>query len=164
LDTLPPSSKVAIREASADATDGRRVRDLQFACEPIFVRSERENVSMIAQKHVLLAEIEKVHVGFCVSHPGAGVSGPLFVQVVAVAPPAQRRGVGMALLVAAAAREPHRDIALATQDSNVAGRALIERFARSLGAHIERVRLGTYRDGDLGIKRGVGYRAWAIRR
>jgi ribosomal protein S18 acetylase RimI-like enzyme len=140
------------------------MRDLQFACSPIVVRSESDNVSMIARQLVLLAEIDEVHVGFCVSHPGAAVSDPLFIQIVAVAPPAQRRGAGLALLAAAAAREPYRDIALATQDSNVAARALTERFARSIGARIERVRLGTYRDRDLGIRRGVGYRAWFIRR
>lgn len=119
---------------------------------------------MIAQQRVLTAEIDDVHVGFCVSRPGATVSDPLFVQIVAVVPQERRRGVGQALLAASAEREPSRDIALATQDSNVAARALNERFARSIGADLGRVRLGTYLDRDLGIRRGMGHRAWVVRR
>ncbi|MGL3808150.1 GNAT family N-acetyltransferase [Paeniglutamicibacter sp. R2-26] len=124
----------------------------------------KENASKITEQLVLLAEIDGVHVGFCVSAPGLQDSDPLFIQVVAVAPEAQRRGVGLALLTAAAKREPRRDIALATQDDNVAARSLNEQFAKSIGASIRRVRLGTYRDGDLGIRRGLGYRAWVIQR
>ena len=158
------SSEVSIREATAVGQDGRRVWDLQVECSPITVRSVRENVSMIAEQLVLLAEIDEVHVGFCVSFPGIKDSDPLFVQVVGVTPAALRRGVGLALLTAAAEREPGRDIALATQDENVAARALNDRFANSIGASILRVRLGTYRDRDLGITRGLGYRAWVIQR
>lgn len=119
---------------------------------------------MIAERVVLLAEIDEVHVGFCVLLRTQEDSAPLFVQVVGVAPEAQRRGAALALLTAVTASEPLRDIALATQDSNIAARALNERFARSIGSSIGRVPLGTYRDRDLGIGRGMGYRVWVIRR
>lgn len=138
--------------------------DLQLECSPIYVRSVRENVSTIAERLVLLAEIDNVHVGFCVSLAGPQVSDPLFIQVVGVAPGAQRRGAGLALLTAAAEQQPRRDIALATQDENVPARALNERFANSIGASIRRIPLGIYRDRDLGIKRAFGYRGWIIER
>lgn len=158
------SSEVSIREATSATQDGRRMKDLQVLCSPISVRSVRENASTITDRLVLLAEIDGVHVGFCVSFPGFEDSDPLFIQIVAVAPDAQRRGVGLALLTAAAEREPLRNIALATQDDNVAARSLNEQFANSIGASIRRVSLGTYRDCDLGIRRGLGYRAWFIQR
>lgn len=158
------SSRVLIREASATVQDGHRVRDLQIVCSPISVRSVEDNVSMIAEQLVLFAEIDEVHVGFCVLLRTQEDSAPLFVKVVGVAPEAQRRGAAFALLTAATASEPLRDIALATQDSNTAARALNEQFARSSDSRIERVPLGTYRDCDLGIRRGMGYRVWIIRR
>lgn len=163
LETLP-STQVSIREAAAIPQDGRRVWDLQVECPPIYVRSVRDNVSTIAERLVLLAEIGDIHVGFCVSFVSPRAVDPLFVQVVAVAPGSQRRGVGLALLTAAAEREPRRDIALATQDDNLAARTLNERFASSTGMSIGRVPLGTYRDRDLGIVRGQGNRAWVIQR
>lgn len=140
------------------------MRDLQIACSPISVRSVDDNVSMIAEQLVLIAEIDEVHVGFCVVLRTQEDPAPLFVQVVGVAPEAQRRGTALALLTSVAASEPLRDIALATQDSNTAARALNEQFARSIDSNIERVPLGTYRDRDLGIRRGIGYRSWVIRR
>lgn len=158
------SSRVLIREASATAQDGRRVRDLQIVCSPISVRSVDDNVSMIAGRVVLIAEIDEVHVGFCVLLRTQDDSAPLFVQVVGVAPEAQRRGAALALLTAATASDPLRDTALATQDSNTAARALNEKLARSINSSIERVPLGTYRDRDLGIRRGMGYRVWGIQR
>lgn len=158
------SSEVSIREATAVAQDGRRMKDLQVVCSPISVRSGRENASTIAEQLVLLAEIDHVHVGFCVSSPGLLASVPMFIQVVAVAPGAQRRGAGLALLTAAAERGPRCDIAFATQNDNVAARSLNEQFAKSIGASTRRVILGTYRDRDLGIQRGLGYRAWVIQR
>ena len=158
------SSAVSIRQATAVARDGRRMKDLQAVCSPISVRSVRENVATIIERRVLIAEIDDIHVGFCVSSLGLEDCDPMFFQVVAVAPDAQRRGVGLALLTAAAEREPRRDIALATQNDNVAARSLNEKFARSIGASIRKVTLSTYRDCDLGIQRGLGYRAWAIQR
>jgi GNAT superfamily N-acetyltransferase len=158
------SSAVSIREATAVPLDGRRMKDLQFVCSPISVQSVRENVSTIGERRVLIAEIGDVHVGFCVSSPGVEESDPLFLQVVAVAPPAQGRGVGLALLTAAAQREPRRDIALATQYDNVAARSLNEKLAKSIGARIRKVSLSNYRDSDFGIQRGLGYRAWVIQR
>jgi ribosomal protein S18 acetylase RimI-like enzyme len=158
------SSAALLRRAAEKGQDGRRIKDLQVACSPISVRSVRDNVSMIARQEVLLAEVDGIHVGFCVSHLGASESDPLFIQLVGVASEAQQRGIGLALITAASAHEPRRDVAVATQDSNTAARALNERFARSIGASIERVKLGTYRDPDLGIVRGLGYRAWLIRR
>lgn len=158
------SSEVSIRVANSDPQDGRRMTDLQVLCAPISVQSVKKNASTISERLVLLAEIDGVHVGFCLSSSGPQDSDPLFIQVVAVAPDAQRRGIGLALLTAAADREPRRDIALATQDDNVAARSLNERFAKSIGASIRKVNLQTYRDSDLGIRRGLGYRAWVIQR
>jgi ribosomal protein S18 acetylase RimI-like enzyme len=158
------SSGVSIREATPDAYDGRRMKDLQVVCSPISVQSVRNNASTIAECRVLLAEIDDVHIGFCVSALGLQDSDPLFIKVVAVAPDAQRRGAGMALLTAAAEQWPRRDIALATQNENAAARALNERFAKVMGATIRKTRLDHYRDSDLGIQRGWGYRAWVIQR
>lgn len=138
--------------------------DLQLVCAPIQPRFLRDNESEIEKERVVMAEIEGVHVGFCLSAPGPSEADPLFVQVVAVAPEARKRGVGLSLLSAAAAKEPLRDIALATQPDNVAALAMNERFAVSLGANIRRVPLGTFRHGDLGIRRGDGYRSWHIQR
>lgn len=158
------SSAVSIREAIAVPLDGRRMKDLQFVCTPISVRSVRENVSTIVERLVLMAQIDDIHVGFCVSSPGVQDSDPLFLQVVAVAPDVQRRGVGLALLTAAAQREPRRDIVLATQHDNVAARLLNEKLAKSIGAKIRKVSLDNCWDSDLGIQRGLGYRAWVIQR
>jgi GNAT superfamily N-acetyltransferase len=158
------SSAFSIREATAVAQDGRRMQDLQGECSPISIQSVRENTATISEQLVLLAEIDRVHVGFCVSSPGFRDPDPMFIQIVAVAPDAQRRGVGLALLSAAAEREPRRDIVLATQDDNFAARSLNDQFAKSIGADIRRVNLKTYRKIDLGIPRGLGYRAWVIQR
>jgi hypothetical protein len=59
---------------------------------------------------------------------------------------------------AATELKPLRDIALATQDESLAARSLNAQSARSIGAGIRRVPLGTFRDRDLGIQRGLGYR------
>lgn len=162
--TALSASEVSIRQALPDPRDARRVWDLQLDCPPITVTSLRLNASIAAKRVVLIAEIDGVHVGFCVSFAGARLTDPLFVQVVGVAPAAQQRGIGVALLAAATERELGRDVALATQDRNAAARAMIERFAQSVGGRLERVNLGTFRNGDLGIRRGEGYRAWVIRR
>ncbi|NQX10379.1 GNAT family N-acetyltransferase [Microbacteriaceae bacterium VKM Ac-2855] len=119
---------------------------------------------MISDRHVLLAEIDGIHVGFCVSFPGPESSDPLYIQVVGVVPEAQRRGVGLALLTAAAEHEPRPNIVLATQNENLGARALNARFAKSIGASIARVPLSGYRHNDLGIPRGAGYHAWLIQR
>jgi ribosomal protein S18 acetylase RimI-like enzyme len=158
------SSEVSIREAAAVPQDGRRMWDLQLMCSPITPQSIRENVSVITSRLVLVAEIDEVHVGFSMSVLGPKHSDLMFVQLVAVVPEAQQRGAGLALLTAAAERTPQRHIVLATQDQNVAARALNERFADSIGASIRRVPLGTYRDRDLAIRRGMGYRIWVIER
>ncbi|WP_457967592.1 GNAT family N-acetyltransferase [Arthrobacter sp. D1-29] len=62
-----------------------------------------------------MAEIERVHVCVVLASLGPEPS-PLLVQVVAVVPEAQRRGIGQQLLSAAAAVEPQRNIAMATQE------------------------------------------------
>ncbi|MDJ0318353.1 GNAT family N-acetyltransferase [Arthrobacter antibioticus] len=159
-----PSAEVFIRKAQLTPPDGRRLKDLQFQCEPITVQSVRNNVAQIAERRVLLAEIRGVHIGFCVSATGPDQSDPLFIQQVGVVPAAQGRGIGLALLTAAAKQDPLRNIALATQDSNIAARALNENFAEAIGASIKRIRLGLYPDRDLGITRGLGYRLWFIQR
>jgi GNAT superfamily N-acetyltransferase len=158
------SARPLIREARPTDEDGLRVRDLQFACEPISIKSVEENIEAAARQQVLIAEIDGIHVGLCMSHIGSGDSAPLFVQVVGVVPEAQRRGVAIALLTAAALQAPDRNIALATQDSNTAARSLTTRFAESLGAPIGREPLDSFRARDLGIRRGDGYRAWLIQR
>ena len=158
------SSEVSIRDANADAQDGRRMKDLQVLCAPISVRSVRDNASTIAEQLVLLAEIDDVHIGFCVAFAGLQDSEPIFIQVVAVAPAAQRRGAGLALLAATAELRPRRDIVLATQDDNAAALSLNEQFAKSIGTSIRRAKGGTYQNRDLGIPRGLGYHAWIIQR
>lgn len=161
---LSSASAVSIREAVAGAQDGRRMRDVQLVTERLPILEVKDNIPKIAEHVVHLAEIGGVHVGFCVSFPGPQDSDPLFVQEIGVVPDAQGRGIGMALLCAAAVREPRRNIALATQDNNEGAQALNKKFAKSIGANICRVSLGTYRNYDLGIQRGQGYRSWVIRR
>ena len=140
------------------------MRDLQFACEPITIKSVEENVEAAARQQLLIAEIDGIHVGLCMSHIGAASSAPLFVQVVAVVPEARGRGVATAMLEIAAQDAPDRSIAFATQDSNTAARSLTARFADSIGAQIGRMPLDSFRARDLGIIRGQGYRAWLIQR
>lgn len=159
-----PLSDFSIREATTAAWDARKVSDLQAACEPISVRSVRDNASMIGKQTVLLAEIDDAHIGFCVSALGRNEPDPLFIQAIGVASEAQQRGVALALLAASAERAPQRDVAFATQDKNQAARKLTQRFANEIGATIRRVRLGTYPDSDFGIRRGTGYRPWIIQR
>lgn len=164
VETLSSSSAVLIRDAAADGPDGRRMRDVQLVTERLPILEVKDNVSKIAEQLILLAEIDGVHVGFCVSSPGLQASDPLFVQEVGVVPDARGRGIGMALLSAAAEREPRRDIALATEDDNDGAQALNAKFAKSIGASLGKIRLDNYRNSDLGIQRGRGYRAWFIQR
>lgn len=161
LEALPPSLPT-LREATVDPSDARRLKDLQLACEPITVQTVQDNARTIAEHLVLLAEIGNVHVGFCMASIGSGPRDPTFIQVVAVAPPAQRRGVAMALLDSIGARAPQHDIAFATRDDNAAALALTTRFAERIGATLRAMPPGTYRHGDLGTARGLGYRPWLI--
>ncbi|MFF5794613.1 GNAT family N-acetyltransferase [Paeniglutamicibacter sp. NPDC012692] len=158
------TSEVSIREATELVRDGRRLGDLQRVCHRMPIRDVKENATEITERLVLLAEIDGVHVGFCVASPGLLDSDPLFIREVAVVQEAQRLGIGLELLAKAADRGPRRDIALATQDDNAEARAMNAKFATSIGASIGRVNLNTYRDCDLGIRRGLGYRAWLIQR
>lgn len=158
------TSEVSIRRAAPTGEDGLRVRDIQILCAPITVLPVSKNVTTIAAETVLLAQIDDVHVGYCHIASVRRDSAPMFVRVVAVTPAAQRRGVGLALLTTAAGLQPRHDIALATQDGNAAARAMNEKFAELIGASIRRVSLGTYRNSDLGIRRGDGYRVWLIER
>ena len=164
VETLSSSSAVSIREAVAGGPDGRRMRDVQLVTERIPILQVKDNVSKIAERRVLLAEIDGVHIGFCVSFPSLNDSDPLFIQEVGVVPGSRGRGIGMALLCATAEREPWRDIALATEDDNDGAQALNKKFAKSIGASLGKVPLDTYRDSDLGIPRGQGYRSWVIQR
>lgn len=138
------------------------MKDLQAACEPIDILPVQKNVETIAAKQVLLAEVDEVHAGFCVFSVGPNKTDPLFIQTIGVEPLARGRGIGFALLTAAAEREPHRDIAFATQNDNAGAHALTKRFAQAKGASRHKVKLGTYLDAHLGITRGMGYRAWLI--
>lgn len=130
---------------------------------PITPLTLGKNVAAIQDHHVLIAEIERVPVGFVLAAL-AEKHTPLFVRVVAVAPEAQQRGIGLQLLCAAAQIEPNRNIVLATQKTNFAAHAMNKRFAAAIGASIHPVKLGVYPDNYLGIRRGLGYRAWEIRR
>lgn len=158
------SSQVSIRAAAPTPEDARRMWDIQLACEPITVLSLEENTQTIHDRLTFFAEIDGVHVGLCIAVPEAKASDPLFVQVVAVVPTAQRRGIGRKLLAAAASEDAERDIVFATQENNQAARAMNARFASELGATIERVNMGVYPDRYLGIQRGQGYRVWKVKR
>lgn len=117
------SSEFSTRDATELAQDGRRTKDLQ-------VLPVKDNASTISEHLVLLAEIDGVHVGFCVSSPGPRNSDPLFVQIVGVVPQARGRAIGLASLIAAAERDTQRDIALATRNDNDAARSLNAKFAQ----------------------------------
>lgn len=140
------------------------MKDLQAACEPITILSVHKNVETITTQQVLLAEVEGVHVGFCVFSPGLQETDPLFIQTIGVERTAQGRGIGMALLSAAAELEPHRNIALATRNDNAGAHALKKKFAETNGSSIHKVKLGTYLDNHLGITKGMGYHVWLIQR
>lgn len=159
-----PLSEAFIREAKSDPKDGLRMSDLQNVCDRMPIFDAEKNASIIAERTVLLAEIDSVHVGYCISSPGPKDSDPLYIREVAVVLQARKRGIALDLLTKAAKKEPERNIVLATQDDNTEAQALNAKFAKLLGASIGRVKLGTYRDSDLGIKRGDGYRSWVIQR
>lgn len=138
------------------------MRYLQGACERITVQTESYNDALIAKQLVLFAMIGSTHVGFCVSMMGTAESDPVFIQLVGVVEAARGRGIGTALMHAVAGHAPHRTIALATQDDNLAARRMNENFAAAIGGELQRVNLGTYKDEALGIRRGLGYRSWTI--
>jgi GNAT superfamily N-acetyltransferase len=159
-----PQSEVLIREADQTAQDGRWIRWMQADCESTYIQSVEYNVSKIRQQLVLLAEINDYPVGFCCVLAGRTNSDPLFIQLVAVVPFARRRGVGTALLGAAAGWQPQRNIAMATLDDNIAARKLNERFAQSIGGKIQRIPVSRFRPSDLGFARGERHRPWMIDR
>lgn len=161
---LSSASLVSIREAVAAGPDGQRMSDVQNVTERLPILKVKKNVPKIAETVVLLAEIDGVHVGFCISLPGSQDSDPLFIQEIGVVPDARGRGIGMALLRAAVEREPLRNIAFATENDNEGAQALNKKFAKSIGAVIAKVPLDTYRDSYFNIQRGRGYRAWVIKR
>lgn len=163
LEALPPSD-VLIRAADQTAADGRWMRWIQADCESTYIQSVEDNASKIGQQLVFLAEIADYPVGFCCVLAGPTNSDPLFIQLVAVVPLARQRGVGLALLSAAAAAQPRRNIAMATLDDNVAARRLNERFALSIGGTIQRVPASRFRPSDLGVAPGEHHRPWMIDR
>lgn len=140
------------------------MRWMQADCESTYIQSVEYNVSKIGQQLVLLAEIADYPVGFCCVLEGRTNSDPLFIQLVAVVPFARRRGVGLALLSAAAGWQPQRNIAMATLDDNVAARRLNEHFAQSIGGNIQRVPVSRFRPSDLGFAPGEKHRPWMIDR
>jgi len=140
------------------------MRWIQAECESTYIQSVEYNVSNIEQKLVLLARIGEQPVGFCLVFIGPKDSDPLFIQLVAVVPRARRRGVALALLNAAAAREPERNIALATLDDNVAALGLNAHFAESIGSNIRRVPVRMFRRSYLGFAKGESHRPWIIER
>jgi GNAT superfamily N-acetyltransferase len=159
-----PHTEVLVREAERTAQDGRWMRWVQADCESTYIQSVEYNVSKISQQLVLLAEIADYPVGFCCALVGRANWDPLFIQLVAVVPWARRRGVGLALLSAAAEWQPQRNIAMATLDDNVAARRLNERFAKSIGADTQRVPVSRFRPSDLGFAPGERHRPWMIDR
>ncbi|MFJ6272126.1 GNAT family N-acetyltransferase [Pseudarthrobacter oxydans] len=163
VEALPPS-EVLIREAERTEQDGRWMRWMQASCESTNIHSVEDNVSRIGQQFVLLAEIADHPVGFCCVLAGRTNSDPLFIQLVTVVPFVRRRGVGIALLNAAAEWQPQRNIAMATLDENVAAQRLNERLAQSIGGNIQRVPAGRFRPSDLGYSRGERHRPWMINR
>ncbi len=158
------SSEFTIQQATADSGDARWMRYLQVACEPLTVQSAASNDKTIAEQRVLLAMIGETPVGFCVSTSGTTELDPVFIQLVGVVGAIRGRGIGTALMHAVAEQTRRRTIAFATQDDNLAARRMSERFAASIGAELRRVNLGTYKDENLGIRRGLGYRSWTIER
>lgn len=163
LEGLPPS-KVRIRETEPTKPDGRWMQWMQASCESTYIQSVEYNLSTIEQQLILLAEIADYPVGFCFALAGRTLSDPLFIQLVAVVPLARRRGVGLALLSAAAGHEPHRSIAMATLDDNVPARNLNERFAKSIGGNLHRVPIRRYRQTDLGFAQGERHHPWIVDR
>ncbi|MCE0459604.1 GNAT family N-acetyltransferase [Curtobacterium flaccumfaciens] len=158
------SSEFTIRQATAGSGDARWMRYMQGACEPVTPQPESENNKTIAGKLVFFATIGATQVGFCVSMTGTAASDPVFIQAVGVVGTARGRGIGLALMHTVVEQVPHRNIALATQNDNLAARRMNERFAASIGAELRQVNLGTFKDEDLGIRRGLGYRSWTIER
>lgn len=150
LEVLPPS-EVSIREAESTMQDGRWMRWIQAVCESTFIQSVEDNVSKIRRHHVLLAEMADTPVGFCCVLAGRTDFDPLFIQLVAVVPAARKQGVGLALLLAAARWQPHRNLAMATIDENIAAQRLNERLAQSIGGTIQRVPVKRFRRSDLGF-------------
>lgn len=163
LEALPPS-EVLIRKAEQTAQDGHWMRWIQADCESTNIHSVEHNMSKIGHQLVLLAEVVDYPVGFCCLLASGTNSDPLYIQLVAVVPSARRRGVGLALLSAAAGLHPERNIAMATIDDNVAARRLNERFAKSIGGNIQRVPVSRFRPSDLGFTRGERHRPWMIDR
>ncbi|PZF66983.1 hypothetical protein DEJ33_06880 [Curtobacterium sp. MCPF17_047] len=140
------------------------MKALQLMCEPISVQSIQENIATISSQPVLFAELNGVHVGLCVSLLPVAATEPLFLQVVGVVEAARKRGIGIALMKAAVDEAPGRTVAFATQDTNRAAHAMNQRLATIIDGDLRAVPLGTYRDKALGIRRGLGYRAWSIDR
>lgn len=157
-----PHSEVLVREANQTAQDGRWMRWIQADCESTNIQSVELNVSKIGKQLVFLAEIAECPIGFCYVLVGQTNYDPLFIQLVAVVRCARRQGVGLALLSAAATREPHCNIAMATLDDNVAARRLNERFAQSVGGEIQRVPDNHFRPSDLGFAPDECHRPWLI--
>ncbi|NHW49258.1 MULTISPECIES: GNAT family N-acetyltransferase [unclassified Paenarthrobacter] len=153
-----------IREAEQTEDDGRNMRWVQADCESTNIHSVESNIAKIGQQLVLLAEIADYPVGFCCVLAGRTSSDPLFIQQVTVVPLAQKRGIGLALLNAAAEWQPERNIAMATLDDNGAARRLNASFARSIGGRLQRVPLRRFRRSDLGFASGERHRPWMIDR
>lgn len=140
------------------------MRWMKASCQSTNIRSVEENVSRIGQQFVLPAEIADHPVGFCCVLAARTNSDPLFIQLVTVVPFVRRRGLGTALLSAAAEWQPQRNIAMPTLDENVAARRLNERLAQSIAGNIQRIPTGRFRPSDLGYSPGERHRRWMINR
>ena len=158
------SSEVFIRQPEPTNEDGQWMRWIQADCESTTIQTVEDNISKIRQQLVLLAEIDGCPVGFCRVLAGRNDADPLFVQLIAVVFSARRQGAGLALLCAAAERQPKRNIAMAVLDDNVNAQRLNKRFAQSIGGKLQRVTVSRFRRSDLGIAQGERHRPWLIER
>lgn len=165
LSRLRLDAHISIREAMPSGIDARRMKDMQIACEPLGPQTVARNLETLKQNLVVLfAEAEDTPVGFLSYCPPASKVDPLIVQVVGIVPEARRRRTGTALLEAACERYPGCDVAFATREENVSAHSLFRGFATQTQRSVRRVRRGVFRDGDLGIERGDGYRVWVLLR
>ena len=163
LASLPLSGPV-VRETMRTVGDGQSMQWIQAVDESAYINDVDGNISTMSEKTVMLAEVDGIPVGFSVSLLGRWDPQTLFVQRVLVAPLARRRGIGLALLTAAAEQHPGRDIAVAALDENDAVHKLNHRFAESIGASIRRVPVRTYARTDLGFAQQESHRPWVIER
>jgi len=129
----PPAGTAAIREAREDDREALKElargahTDTRFFFDPRFDRERA--AEMYARwiergldepdRHVLVAELDGARVGYVVV-----AEDPRAIDLIAVAPEARRRGVGVALVRAAIAERPREPTSVVTQARNVGAQRL----------------------------------------